>query len=77
MFHICIIIVYFCPTAGGVIIPRDSYPVGADNVPIWLDDVNCAGTEASLFDCPANAIGDSDCRHNEDIGVQCTAQPDL
>lgn len=56
---------------------RGSYPVGADNAPIWLDDVDCAGTEASLFDCPANAIGDNNCGHREDVGVQCTAQPDL
>ena len=59
--------------AGGTILPRGSYSFGSDSSPIWLDNVRCTGTEASLFDCPANAIGDSNCDHDEDIGVQCTA----
>ena len=59
--------------AGGSILARGSYPFGPDSSPIWLDNVRCSGTEASLFDCPANAIGDSNCDHDEDIGVQCTA----
>ena len=50
--------------------------VGLDNVPdgtgsIWLDEVNCAGTEARLIDCPADPLGIHDCRHSEDAGVDC------
>ena len=60
-------------TGGGEILPRGSYPVGS-GVPIWLDNVRCLGTETSLFECPANAIGVSNCAHSEDIGVQCTAE---
>uniref|UniRef100_A0A452VKD8 Soluble scavenger receptor cysteine-rich domain-containing protein SSC5D n=1 Tax=Ursus maritimus TaxID=29073 RepID=A0A452VKD8_URSMA len=40
--------------------------------PIWLDDVGCLGTEASLSDCPAAPWGKHNCAHNEDIGVTCT-----
>jgi hypothetical protein len=57
---------------GGEILSRGSYPFGTDSVPIWLDNLSCSGTETSLFDCPANDIGDSNCNHNEDVGVQCT-----
>jgi len=39
---------------------------------IWLDNVFCRGDELSIFDCPANPIGDEDCEHDEDIGVSCT-----
>ena len=59
--------------AGGTILPRGMYPFGAASSPIWLDDVRCSGTERSLFDCPANVIGDHNCDHDEDIGVQCIA----
>lgn len=38
---------------------------------IWLDNVQCAGTEARLADCPANAIGSHNCIHFEDASVVC------
>ena len=38
---------------------------------IWLDNVQCAGTETRLIDCPANAIGSHNCAHSEDAGVRC------
>ena len=40
---------------------------------IWLDNVNCAGTEARLANCPANPIGSHNCVHSEDAGVRCEA----
>uniref|UniRef100_A0A8C7A1I7 Soluble scavenger receptor cysteine-rich domain-containing protein SSC5D n=1 Tax=Nothoprocta perdicaria TaxID=30464 RepID=A0A8C7A1I7_NOTPE len=39
---------------------------------IWLDEVNCTGTEASLFECRASAWGDNNCYHGEDAGVICS-----
>ena len=39
---------------------------------IWLDDVQCAGTESRLIDCPANALGTHNCVHSADAGVRCT-----
>lgn len=36
-----------------------------------MDNVNCAGTEARLADCPANAIGSHNCIHLEDASVVC------
>ncbi|XP_053732270.1 macrophage receptor MARCO isoform X2 [Synchiropus splendidus] len=38
---------------------------------IWLDDLRCSGTEADIFSCPHNGIGVNNCKHNEDVGVQC------
>ena len=38
---------------------------------IWLDDVECSGSEAKLVDCNARVIGEHDCTHIEDAGVSC------
>lgn len=38
---------------------------------IWLDDVQCHGTEARLDDCQANPFGFHNCKHNEDVAVAC------
>ena len=50
----------------------------ARDVPIWLDDVQCTGTETRVFDCPrlGNAIGEHNCsvRHTEDVGVRCVSE---
>ena len=42
--------------------------------PIWLDDVECLGTEPSLADCASSDFGDTNCHHYEDAGVRCTCE---
>ena len=49
---------------------RARFGVGTGS--IWLDDVNCDGSETSLINCPTNsAIGIHNCGHSEDAGVRC------
>ena len=38
---------------------------------IWLNNVECSGTESSLFDCNADPLGSHNCKHYEDAGVSC------
>ena len=39
---------------------------------IWLDDVQCDGTERRLLNCTSQALGTHNCGHSEDAGVTCT-----
>ena len=48
---------------------RARYGQGSD--PIWMDDVQCQGGEASLFDCTHNGWGIENCSHGEDASVDC------
>ena len=43
--------------------PRDS--------PIWVDELDCRGQEENIFVCNRSAFGDHDCKHYEDVGVEC------
>eukprot|EP00106_Octopus_bimaculoides_P017379 XP_014784821.1 PREDICTED: deleted in malignant brain tumors 1 protein-like [Octopus bimaculoides] len=40
---------------------------------IWLDDVNCMGSESTIEDCQYPQIGQHNCDHFEDAGVICSA----
>uniref|UniRef100_A0A8C5U633 SRCR domain-containing protein n=1 Tax=Malurus cyaneus samueli TaxID=2593467 RepID=A0A8C5U633_9PASS len=52
-----------------------SFGQGSGN--IYLDDVNCAGTESSLFQCGHNGWGTHNCGHSEDAGVKCSGTIDF
>lgn len=44
---------------------------GQGSGPIWLDDVQCNGTEASIGDCTHKGWNVHNCGHFEDVGVIC------
>ncbi|GAA6231894.1 galectin-3-binding protein A-like [Lates japonicus] len=56
------------PGAKSVVIGKN---YGEASGPIWLDDINCNGTENHLFTCGFKSWGVTDCTHKEDVGVIC------
>ena len=38
---------------------------------IWLDNVQCTGSERALINCTANSSGNNSCTHGQDAGVRC------
>ena len=44
---------------------------GQGSMSIILDDVECDGSESSIFSCPHRPVGDHNCGHGEDVGISC------
>ncbi|PIK42354.1 putative deleted in malignant brain tumors 1 protein-like isoform X1 [Apostichopus japonicus] len=55
----------------GAVRARSSAHYGEGSGRIWLDDVACGVSSLSLQDCPKSEIGDHNCNHKEDAGVEC------
>jgi len=49
--------------------------VGHGREKIWLDDIQCQGTESSLADCYHNGWDAHDCTHLEDVVITCEVNP--
>ncbi|KAI8517427.1 scavenger receptor [Branchiostoma belcheri] len=39
---------------------------------IYMDNVDCSGSESSLFDCSYPGWGIENCGHSEDVGIECS-----
>lgn len=53
------------------VISTSSVLFTAGEGPIWLDDVQCMGSEDSIFDCYHDGYGVHNCDHSEDVGIVC------
>ncbi|KAM9840271.1 scavenger receptor cysteine-rich domain-containing protein DMBT1-like, partial [Aulostomus maculatus] len=57
---------------GTVLEAKKSAFFGEGKDEIWLDDVQCSGSETSILKCTHRPIGENNCGHSEDAGVICS-----
>ena len=58
---------------GQAIVARHSAFYGQGSGQIWLDDVNCVGTEQSIRNCSHRRWGSHNCHHGNDASIDCAA----
>ena len=46
---------------------------GVGEGPIWMDNVECNGTESRIGECQRASLDTVNCGHHEDAGVICSS----
>ena len=42
--------------------------------PIHINDLNCSGSEETIWNCPHNGLISYSCNHNDDAAVSCQSE---
>ena len=55
----------------GISVARSHVYFGSGTGSIFMDDINCVGSETSILACQYRGWGRHNCDHDEDAGVRC------
>lgn len=61
----------YAPGAISVLNFPVSFGTGISEGPIWMDNIECTGSEDRLVDCTFDGFGVSNCQKSEDVGIGC------
>ncbi|PWA14068.1 hypothetical protein CCH79_00020998, partial [Gambusia affinis] len=59
-------------SCGSALNATSSAAFGEGTGQIWLEKMNCTGSESSLTNCQHPGFGTHKCNHSEDAGVVCS-----
>ena len=66
---------YSCDAYFSGIAVYESTATSPGSGPILLNNMNCNGSEISVFDCQHSEVEFEECDHNEDVVVSCLTPP--
>ena len=58
-----------CSLLGALALTKAQYGEGYG--PVYLDELNCNGTESSIMQCGHSGVANANCHHAEDASVIC------
>ena len=66
-------IVCYEANLGTAVAARHNAFYGEGNGTIWLESINCVGSELTIESCSHGEWGIHSCSHSQDVGVKCAA----
>ena len=67
---------YFCDAHFSGSALYESTTTSPGSGAILLNNMNCDGSEISVFDCQYSDVESDECDHDEDVVVSCLAPPE-
>ena len=61
-----------CMCAGTLVL--GGLPFGSGSGPLFIESLDCSGSELSLLDCTEVNLRRESCTHEDDVSIECTGK---